>query len=193
MKENENMVQLAETPVAAPAIWKVDPSHASVEFAVRHLMIATVKGRFDSVRAALNGAPDDPLSASAEAVIDVSSIDTGNPDRDTHLRSPDFFDVENYPTMRYASRSVRRLDDDEFEVEGDLTIRDVTRPVTLRARFEGLITDPWGNERVGLGAEGKIKRSDFGLKWNQALETGGVVVGEDVRLSIQAEAVRQRA
>lgn len=189
------MTQLVESPAvaAAPATWTVDPTHVSVEFAVKHLMIATVKGRFGSVQATLHGAPGDPLSTSAEAVIDVASLDTGNADRDAHLRSADFFDAERYPTLRYVSRSVRPLDADEFEVEGDLTIRGITQPVTLRTRFEGLITDPWGNERVGLSAEGKIKRGDFGLKWNQALEMGGVAVGEDVRLSIQVEAIRQAA
>jgi polyisoprenoid-binding protein YceI len=188
------MTQLVENPVETKrATWAIDPSHVSVEFAVKHLMIATVKGRFGSVQATVQGAPDDPLSAVAEAEISVASIDTGNADRDTHLRSADFFDADRYPTIRYVSRSVRRLDDDEFEVQGDLTIREISRPVTLRARFEGLITDPWGNERVGLSAEGKIKRSDFGLEWNMALEAGGVVVGDDVRLSIQVEAVRQAA
>ena len=189
------MNQLVENPavVAAPATWTVDPTHVSVEFAVKHLMIATVKGRFATVEATIHGAPGDPLSASAEAVIEVATVDTGNADRDAHLRSADFFDAENYPSMRYVSRSVRPLDADEFEVEGDLTIRGITQPVTLRTRFEGLITDPWGNERIGLSAEGKIKRSDFGLMWNQALEMGGVVVGDEVRLSVQVEAVRQAA
>jgi polyisoprenoid-binding protein YceI len=171
----------------------MDPSHTSVEFSVRHMMITTVKGRFGSFQATLRGTLDDPLSAYAEGTIDVASIDTQNEDRDTHLRSADFFDVEHYPTMHYVSRSVRRVRDDEFEVDGDLTIRDVTRPITLRVTLEGHLRDPWGNERVGLTAEGRIKRSDFGLKWNMALETGGVLVGEDVRISIQLEAVRQAA
>jgi len=175
------------------ATWTMDPSHTSVEFSVRHMMITTVKGRFGSFQATLRGTLDDPLSAYAKGTIDVASIDTQDGDRDTHLRSADFFDVEHYPTMHYVSRSVRRVGDDEFEVEGDLTIRDVTRPITLRVTLEGHLRDPWGNERVGLTAEGRIKRSDFGLKWNMALETGGVLVGEDVRISIQLEAVRQAA
>ncbi len=180
-------------PVTELATWTIDPSHTSVEFSVRHLMITTVKGRFGSFQATLRGTPDDPLSAYAEGTIDVASIDTRIEERDTHLRSADFFDVDRYPTMHYVSRSVRRVGDDEFEVEGDLTIRDVTRPVTLRVTLEGHIRDPWGNERVGLSAEGRIKRSDFGLKWNMVLETGGVAVGDDVRISIQLEAVRQAA
>ena len=185
-----NMTTQAATDVAT---WTIDPSHTLVEFSVKHLMIATVKGRFGSVQGTLRGTLDDPLSASAEATIDVSGIDTREEKRDAHLRSADFFDAEHYPTMRYISRSVRRVDDDEFEVEGDLTIRDVTRPITLKVTLEGHLRDPWGNDRVGLSAEGKIRRSDFGLKWNMALEAGGVMVGEDVRLSLQVEAVRQAA
>jgi polyisoprenoid-binding protein YceI len=173
--------------------WTIDPSHTLVEFSVKHMMLSTVKGRFGSLQATAKGTLDDPLSASAEATIDVSSIDTREEKRDAHLRSADFFDVEHYPTMRYASRSVRQVGDGEFEVDGDLTIRDVIRPVTLRVTLEGHLRDPWGNERVGLSAEGKIRRSDFGLKWNMALETGGVLVGDEVRLSLQVEAVRQAA
>jgi polyisoprenoid-binding protein YceI len=175
------------------ATWTIDPAHTLVEFSVKHMMIATVKGRFGKIQATGEGTLDDPLSASAEATIDVRSIDTREEKRDAHLRSPDFFDVEHYPTMHYVSRSVRQVGDDEFEVEGDLTIRDVTHPMILKVTLEGHIRDPWGNERVGLSAEGKIRRGDFGLKWNVALETGGVLVGEEVRISIQAEAVRQAA
>ena len=184
---------MTEQQTAAVATWTIDPAHNLAEFAVRHMMLSTVKGRFGRVQGNLRGTPDAPLAASAEATIDVTSIDTGEEQRDAHLRSADFFDVENFPTMRYVSRSVRRLGDDEFEVEGDLTIRDVTRPVTLKVTLEGRLRDPWGNDRVGLSAEGKIKRSDFGLEWNMALEAGGWVVGDDVRLSLQVEAVRQVA
>ena len=180
-------------PSTEVSTWSIDPAHTSVEFSVKHMMITTVKGRFKSYQATLTGTPDDPLSAHAEATVDVGSIDTGIEERDAHLRSPDFFDVERYPTMRYVTRSIRRVSDDEFEVEGDLTIRDVTRPVTLKVTLEGTLRDPWGNERVGLTAEGRIKRGDFGLKWNMVLETGGWLVGEDVRISIQLEAVRQAA
>jgi polyisoprenoid-binding protein YceI len=175
------------------ATWTIDPSHTLVEFSVKHMMITTVKGRFGSVQGTIRGTPDDPLSASAEATIDVGSIDTREEKRDAHLRSADFFDVEHYPTMRYVSRSVRQVGDSEFEVEGDLTIRDVTRPIALKVTLEGRLRDPWGNDRVGLSGEGKIRRGDFGLKWNMALETGGMLVGEDVRISLQAEAVRQAA
>jgi len=183
----------ATTQTSAPAVWAVDPAHASVEFAVKHLMLATVRGRFGRLEGTIRGDPGDPLSASAEAVIDVASIDTGSADRDTHLRSADFFDAERFASIRYASRAVRQTGDGEFEVDGDLTIRDVTRPVTLSVTLEGRVKDPWGNDRVGLSAEGKIKRSDFGLKWNMPLETGGVLVGEDVRILLQIEAVRQAA
>lgn len=185
--------QTIDTQTAGPAVWTIDPTHTSAEFAVRHLMLSTVKGRFGSVEATLRGDPREPLSGTAEAVIDVSSIDTGNAERDAHLRSADFFDVENYPSLRYVSRALRQTGERDFEVDGELTIRDVTRAVTLSVTFEGLVKDPWGNERIGLSAEGKIKRTDFGLKWNMALEAGGVVVGEDVRIVLQVEAVRQAA
>ncbi len=124
-------------------------------------------------------------------MIDAATIDTGNAERDAHLRSPDFFDVEKFPTLRYSARSVRSKGDDRFEVEGDLTIRDITRPVTLTVTLDGLVQDPWGNQRMGLSAEGHIKRSEFGLTWNMALEAGGVIVGDEVRISAEVEAVRQ--
>ena len=183
----------ARVAPAAPTVWTIDPAHTTVEFAVKHLMISTVRGRFRPAEVRLVGEPDEPLSARAEAVIDAGSVDTGNGDRDAHLRSADFFDTEHFPTLRYLSGAVSQTGEGEFEVDGELTIRGVTRPVTLSVTLEGVISDPWGNERLGLSAEGKIKRSDFDLTWNMALEAGGVVVGDDVRITIHAEAVRQPA
>src|SRR5436190_10276667 len=160
--------------------WAIDSMHAEVGFAVKHLMISTVRGRFGAVSGTVTLDPANPTASLVDVTIDVASIDTRQEMRDNHLRSPDFFDVANYPTMHFVSK---RIDGDiqrKFRVVGDLTIRDVTREVTLDATNEGSTKDPWGNDRVGISALGKLNRNDFGLTWNQALEAGGVVVGEDV-------------
>lgn len=171
--------------------WVVDPTHTNVEFVVRHMMISSVRGRFSEVEGVIEGDPSDLTSARFEATINAKSIDTRQDDRDQHLRSADFFDVENYPTITFKSTSVEKTGDDEYKIAGDLTIRGTTRPVTLDATFEGRGKDPWGGERIGLSARGKINRKDFGLTWNAALETGGVLVSDEVRLEINVEAVLQ--
>jgi polyisoprenoid-binding protein YceI len=173
--------------------WQLDPAHTTVGFAVRHLMISTVKGRFREIEGAARFDPADPTTGSAEVTIRTASVDTAVADRDAHLRSADFFDVEKYPTMKWTSRRVEPLDGKRFRVEGDLTIRDVTRPVTLEVTVHGTARDPWGGDRLGVSATGTLKRSDFGLTWNQALETGGVLVGDEVRLELDAEFVREAA
>jgi polyisoprenoid-binding protein YceI len=170
--------------------WSIDPSHTSVEFAVRHLMITTVKGRFTDVAGALVGDLADPSRAQVDVTIDVGSIDTREPKRDAHLRSADFFEADVHPQIRFKSREVRDVRRDGFTLVGDLTIRDVTREIALAVLAHGLAKDPWGGERIGFEATGKIKRTDFGLTWNQALETGGVLVGEEVKISIDAELIK---
>jgi polyisoprenoid-binding protein YceI len=182
------------TPAAAPgtrSVWTIDPAHTGVEFAVRHLMISSVKGRFAGVAGTVT-AGDDLTNAEVDITIDASSIDTREPQRDAHLRSADFLEVEKFPTLTFNSRRVQRVADDDYKVTGDLTIRGVTREVTLDVTSQGRTTDPWGNERSGFAATTKIKRSDYGLVWNQALETGGVVVGDEVRISIEAELIKQK-
>ncbi len=174
---------------AAITTWKVDPSHSSVEFAVRHMMFATVKGRFSGVDAVIKGDPGDLSNGSFEATIDVNTIDTREAQRDGHLRSADFFDVEKFPTMTFKSTSITKTGDNTYKVTGDLTIRDVTRPVTLDVEFTGQGKDPWGNQRIGLSAKGSINRKDFGLTWNAPLEAGGFLVGDKVDISIEVEAV----
>jgi len=169
--------------------WKVDPTHTSVEFSVRHMMFATVKGRFSGVDAVIKGDPNDLTTATFEATIDVNTIDTREPQRDAHLKSPDFFDAEKYPTIKFRSTQVIRNGENTYKVTGDLTIRDVTRPVTLDVEFTGQGKDPWGNQRIGLTAKGSVNRKDFGLTWNVPLEAGGVLVGEKVDITIDAEAV----
>jgi polyisoprenoid-binding protein YceI len=158
--------------------WQVDPAHTHVEFAVKHLMIATVRGRFSDVAGTVIVPGDDFSRAQVEA-------------RDGHLKSPDFFDVEKYPTMTFRSRRLEQAprDANEYRLVGDLTLHGVTNEVVLDATFEGRTRDPYGNNRAGFSATGKINRKDFGLGWNQLLETGGVVVGDEVKISIDAETV----
>ncbi|MDB4878040.1 MAG: hypothetical protein JWM41_4486 [Gemmatimonadetes bacterium] len=173
--------------------WNVDATHAELGFAVRHLMISTVRGRFGAVTGSVTLDEEKPEASKIDVTIDVSSIDTRQEMRDNHLRSADFFDVENHPSIRFVSTKVEGDVNADFRVTGDLTIRGTTHSVKLDVTNEGRGMDPWGNERVGINATGKIKRSDFGLTWNQALEAGGVAVGDEVKLSLDVELVRQAA
>jgi polyisoprenoid-binding protein YceI len=170
--------------------WALDPAHSSVDFSVRHMMIAKVKGSFNSFNATIEADPSDLTTANIEFTIDLASVDTRNEDRDNHLRSADFFDVENNPTMTFTATSIVKTDEGEYDVTGDLTLRGVTRPETFVVTFEGTGKDPWGNEKVGFNAEGKIKRSEFGLTWNAALETGGVLVGDEIKVSLEIQAAK---
>ena len=169
--------------------WKLDPSHTLVEFSAKHLMITTVKGRITDVEGTIVMDEKNPSNSSVEATLKAVSIDTRTEQRDQHLRSADFLNAELFPEIKFRSTKVEG-DKDSFKLTGDLTIRDVTRPITLDIRFEGQQTDPWGGERVGFSGSGKIDRRDFGLTWNQALETGGVVVGNDVKINLEVEAVK---
>src|ERR1041385_3473167 len=172
------------------ATWKLDPTHSSVEFAVKHLMIATVKGSFSGIEATL-GTEETGSKPTLNVTIDAGSISTHNQQRDNHLRSPDFFDVEKYPTISFAARQIDGDLDGEFKLIGDLTMHGVTREVALDATFEGAAKDPWGGSRIAYSATGKLRRSDFGLTWNQVLETGGVAVSDDIKIRIDTEFVRQ--
>lgn len=171
--------------------WSIDPAHSHVEFAVRHLMISTVRGRFTEVSGSIRADDANPANAEVDITINVASVDTREQQRDAHLRSADFFDVENFPTMTFKSRRIADVKGDRFRVVGDLTIRGVTREVILDVASEGRGKDPWGGERAGFSATATIKRSDFGLTWNQLLETGGVAVGDDVKISIDVEVVKK--
>jgi polyisoprenoid-binding protein YceI len=168
----------------------IDGAHTHVGFSVRHMMVAKVRGQFAGVNGTVVVA-DEPLASSVEATIDVTTVDTRDETRDGHLRSADFFDAESYPSITYRSTSVSKAGKGRFTVVGDLTVRDVTRPVELEVTYEGTGRDPWGNERIGISATGEIDREDFGLTWNQALETGGVLVGKAIRIEIDAEGIRQ--
>jgi polyisoprenoid-binding protein YceI len=179
---------VSDLEVPLGGTYDIDPSHTNVGFVVRHLMVSKVRGAFGSVHGTIV-IGDDPFESVVDVSIDTASVATGDDQRDAHLRSPDFFDVEQFPRLTYRSRSVRHAGEGRFIVEGDLTVRGITRPVELDVRFDGGVADPWGNIRVGFSARGEIDRGDFGLTWNQALEGGGVVVGRKVTIDLEAEAV----
>ncbi|KYD11688.1 YceI family protein [Heyndrickxia sporothermodurans] len=172
--------------------WTVDTAHSSIDFSVKHMMVSKVKGAFQQFNASVEADPTDLTTANIDFNIDVASIDTRNSDRDNHLRSADFFDVENYPTMTFKSTNITKTDDDEYKVTGDVTLHGVTRSETFSVTFEGLAKDPMsGAEKVGFSATGKLKRSDYGLTWNAALETGGVLVGDEIKVAIEIEAAKE--
>src|SRR5687768_17908240 len=174
--------------------WEIDSSHSGIHFSVRHLVIAKVRGQFSRWTGTLQVPADrDFTRASLDVVIDASSIDTGVADRDAHLRSADFFDVERYPEITFKSTTVTQTAADRLRVNGALTIKDVTRDVVLDVEVLGQAKDPWGNERAAFSATTSIDRREFGLTWNQVLETGGVMVGDRIDITIDIEAVRQAA
>ena len=177
--------------VPGTSAWSIDPAHSNVEFSVRHLMIATVRGRFADVAGTVKLDESNPARASVDVTIQAASIDTRAEQRDTHLRSPDFFDVAKYPVITFKSRAVEPKGGDQLKVTGDLTMHGVTRPVTLSATKEGSARDPWGNDRIAFSAIAKLDRKEFGLTWNQALETGGVMVGDDIKITLDVELIRQ--
>ena len=178
------------TQTTAVATWTIDPAHSIAEFGVKHMMISTVKGRFGTVSGAIQFDGQDPTTASVEATIDVASITTNEAQRDAHLRSPDFFAADEYPTLTFRSTGVTHVQQDEYHIAGELTIRGTTRPVTLDVTYEGQITDPYGLQRAGFTAETTISRKEFGLNWNALLETGGAVVADKVKVSLHIEATR---
>lgn len=185
------MTPTAPTLERGTAFWRIDPAHTHVEFGVRHLMITTVKGTFRDVEGTVTVEGGDPVTARIEASIPAASIDTRVEQRDQHLRSADFFDVERYPLITFRSKRVERTGERELRVTGELTIRDVTREVVLDVEELGGARDPWGNERAGYRVSARIDRTDFGLTWNQTLETGGVLVGNEVKISADVELIRQ--
>jgi polyisoprenoid-binding protein YceI len=170
--------------------WNVDVAHSGVNFSVRHMVISKVRGRFAKFSGRLQLDERDLTRSSVEVEIDASSIETGVAERDAHLRSADFFDVEKFPQLTFKSRRVEQLAGDRYRVVGDLTIHGVTREVPLEVEAGGTEKDPWGNERTGFSARAQIDRRDYGLVWNKAIETGGVVVGDRVDIEIDLEAVR---
>jgi len=181
----------ANAPEPTTTTWNIDPVHTTAEFKVRHMMITNVKGQFTGVTGVLTLDEQDITKSHVEASIDAASINTREADRDTHLKSADFLDVEKFPTMTFTSTRITRTGEGESQVEGDLTIHGVTRKVEFSV--EGPTPpgkDPWGNTRIGWTATTKINRKDFGLTWNAALETGGILVGEEVTITFDVEAIK---
>lgn len=178
------------TPSTVSTTWTIDPSHSVVEFSVRHMMISTVKGRFNNVQGTITDVADDPSLSSVEVQIDPASINTGDDKRDAHLKSPDFFDVERYPVMTFKSTRIEGTRAN-FTVTGDLTLKDQTRPVTLQATFNGEGQNPYGKTIASFSATTSLNRKDWGLNWNVALETGGVLVSDTIKLEMEVQAVKQ--
>ena len=172
-------------------IWALDPAHSAVQFSAKHMMITTVRGRFNKFDVKLNLDENNPTNSSVEVTIEATTLDTGELKRDNHLRSGDFLEVEKYPTITFKSKRVERVADDHYRVIGDLTIRGTTREVALDTSFEGRGVNPWGKEIYAFEAKTAINRKDWGLNWNVALEAGGVLVSEAVKIEIQLQAAKQ--
>ncbi len=171
--------------------WQIDPAHSRIEFSVRHMMIANVRGHFDRFSGTVEFDEQHPENSTVDLQIEAASINTGVADRDNHLRSPDFLWAEQYPHLRFKSTRVERTGDRRARLYGDLTIRDITRPVVLEVEYVGQAKSPWGTVSAGFNARATINRKDWDLTWNQALETGGVLVGDEVRITIEVELVKQ--
>lgn len=173
--------------------WTIDAAHSSVGFAVRHMMVTNTRGEFQKYAGTVVWDASRPEASKIEVTIDVGSIQTRDEKRDGHLRSADFFDVENHPKLTFKSTSVKKVSDEELEVTGDLTIRGTTKPVVLKVESNGTVKDPWGGTRAGFSAKASISRKEFGLHWNALLETGGVVVGDKIEIGLEIEAIQKAA
>lgn len=171
--------------------WKIDPAHSQIQFSVRHMMISNVRGRFEDFTGAVEFDEEDPARSSVEVQIEAASINTKEPQRDTHLRSPDFLDAEKFPQLRYKSRRVEMIDASHGRITGDLTVRDLAREVVLDVEYAGKAKSPWGTVSAGFSATAKLSRKDWGLTWNSPLETGGFLVGDQVNISIELELIKQ--
>ena len=171
--------------------WAIDPAHSEISFKVKHLMITNVKGEFKNFKGEAVSVGNDFLADSINFTLDASSIFTNSNDRDAHLKSPDFFDVEKYKELSFKGEALKKVDDENFKLTGTFTMKGVTKEVTLDVEFGGVNKDPWGNEKAGFSLNGKINRKDWGLNWNAALETGGVLVGEEVKIGGELQFVKQ--
>ena len=171
--------------------WVIDPTHSEIRFKVKHLVISTVTGSFDKFEGTVKASKDDFSDAEAEFSADIDSVNTNVADRDAHLKSPDFFDAANFPKLTFKSKKIARVDDNEYKMTGDLTIRGTTKEITLNVEFGGIIKDPWGNIKAGFEISGKLNRKDFGLQWNAVTETGGIVVADEIKLAINVELAKQ--
>ena len=175
----------------ATTTWTIDSTHSEIGFKVKHMMFTNVSGKFDAYEGTIETEENDFTTAKISFSADIASIDTRNTDRDNHLKSGDFFDVENHPKLTFTGKSFNKINDHNYELTGDLTIKGISKEVKLPVEFSGLMQDPWGNTKVGLNIETKINRKDWGLNWNATLETGGVLVGEEVKLIIDLQLMKQ--
>ncbi|MGI8499496.1 MAG: YceI family protein [Gemmatimonadaceae bacterium] len=180
-------------PISAVTTWQIDPAHTLVEFSAKHMMITTVKGRFNDVSGTVAGDAADVRRSKVDVTIAASSLTTSQDQRDTHLRSADFLDAEKYPSIRFASRRIEPASKDSFRLIGDLTIRDVTKEIALDVTAEGQGKDPWGGQRADFSARGSLDRRQFGLEWNQALEAGGFLVGNEIKISLEVQLVQAKS
>ncbi len=171
--------------------WTIDPAHSEIQFKVKHMMFTNVSGKFQEFTASVESEANIFDNAIFEFSAKTASLNTGNSDRDAHLLSADFFDVENHKTVSFKSKSFTKISEGGYQLIGDLTLRGISKPVTLEAEFHGTAKDPWGNEKVGFSLNGKINRKDWGLNWNSALEAGGVLVGEEVKLNAELQFIKQ--
>jgi polyisoprenoid-binding protein YceI len=171
--------------------WQIDFSHSQIQFSVRHMMISKVRGTFEKFSGVVNYNEANPTNTTVDIAVDIASVNTRDEQRDGHLRSADFFDAENNPTMTFKSTRVEKIDDANGRLYGDLTIRGITKPVVLDVDYEGQAQSPWGTTSAGFSATGKVNRKEWNMQWNAALETGGFLVGDDVTISIELELVKQ--
>ncbi len=171
--------------------WAIDPAHSEIGFKVKHMMFTNVSGKLQSFEAAIESEGEAFETTTIRFTANVESINTNDEGRDKHLKGADFFDVEKFPRLSFVSTGLKKISDDKYRLSGDLTIKDTTRPVDLDVEYSGLLKDPWGNTRVAAVVNGKINRKDFGLTWNAALETGGVLVGEEVKLIAEVQLIKQ--
>jgi len=185
------VAQTTSTTSTTTSTWAIDAGHSLAEFGVKHMMVSTTKGRFSDITGTITVDEANPANSSVDVTINVASVSTHDERRDAHLKSADFFDAENYPTITFKSTKVEPKGDGNVNVTGDLTIHGVTKPITLEAEFNGRGTSPWGTEVLSYAAETSISRKDFGLSYNVALETGGMLVGDKVKIALEVEAVKQ--
>lgn len=192
MRLHRTMTNLIDThPSYVVGTWAIDPTHSTLTFSVKHLAISKVRGSFEKFDVTVVTA-EDPTATTVEAVIDVASVNTGQKDRDAHLRTSDFFQVDEFPTATFTSSSIA-ITGDDFTINGSLTLRGVTKPVTITGEFGGIVTDGYGQTKAGITASAKINRHDFGVSWNAALEAGGLTLGDDISLTLELQLVLQAA
>jgi polyisoprenoid-binding protein YceI len=170
--------------------WVLDPTHSEIGFKVKHMMMTNVNGSFNQFNLEVENSTEDFITAQIHFALQLASIDTSNEQRDGHLLSADFFDAENHPEMVFKSTEISQTDVHDYQIKGDLTIKDITNPISLKAEFGGISKDPWGNEKAGFSVEGKINRKDFGLTWNTVLESGGVLISEEVKIYAEIQLVK---